>query len=77
MVAKGEGSRGGMNWELGVSRCRLLCMEGINNKVLLVVYSTMNYIQYPEINHNGKEYEKEYICITEPLCCTAEINTTL
>ena len=34
-------------------------------------------IQYPVINHNGKEYEKEYIyiCITESLCCTAEINT--
>ena len=26
------------------------------NKVLL--YSTGNYIQYPMINHNGKEYEK-------------------
>ena len=23
--------------------------------------------------HNGKEYEKEYICITESLCYTAEI----
>ena len=46
----------------------------INNKVLL--HSTGHYIQYPMINHNGKEYEKEYICITEPLCCTAEINTT-
>ena len=38
---------------------------------------------YPVINHNGKEYEKEclslyiYICITESLCCTVEINTTL
>ena len=31
----------------------------INNKVLL--YSTGNYIQYPVINHNGKEYEKEYV----------------
>ena len=43
--------------------------------------STGNYIQYPVINHNGKEYEKEcvyiYICITESLFCTAEINTTL
>ena len=29
------------------------------NKVLL--YSTGNYIQYPVINHNGKEYEKECI----------------
>ena len=37
----------------------------INNKVLL--YSTGNYIQYPVIIHNGKEYEKEgiYICVTE------------
>ena len=31
----------------------------INNKVLLC--STGNYIQYPVLNHNGKEYEKEYI----------------
>ena len=36
-----------------------------------------NYIQYPVINHNGKEYEKEYICITESFCCMAEINTML
>ena len=48
-----------------------------NNKVL--VYSTGNYIQYPVINYNGKEYDKEciYMCITESLCCSAEINTTL
>ena len=64
-----------MDWEFGVSRCRLLYIGWINNKVLL--YSTGNYIQYPVINHNGKEYEKVYICITESLCCTAEINTTL
>ena len=24
-------------------------------------YSTGNYIQYPVINHNGKECEKEYM----------------
>ena len=35
--------------------------EGINNSVLL--YSTGHAIQYPIINHNGKEY----ICITESL----------
>ena len=47
-----------------------------NNKVLL--YSTGNYIQYPVRNPNEKEYEKNvYICITESLFCTAEINTTL
>ena len=33
----------------------------INNKVLL--YSTGNYIQSPGINHNGKESEKECICV--------------
>lgn len=33
-------------------------------------------IQYPVINHNGKEYEKEwvYIYVAGPLCCTEEIN---
>lgn len=25
----------------------------------------------------GKEHEKEWVCVTESLCCTAEINTTL
>ena len=46
---------GGMEWEVGVSRCKLFYIEWINNKVLL--YSTENYIQYPLVNHNGKEYE--------------------
>ena len=68
-----------MEWEFGISRCKLLYREWISNKVLL--YSTGNYIQYPVINHNGKEFGKEciyiYICITESLCCTVEINTTL
>ena len=50
---------GGMEWEFGVSRCKLLYIGWINNEDLL--YSTGNNIQYPVINHNGKEYEKEYI----------------
>ena len=68
--------RGGKDWEFGLSRFKLVFIGWINNKVLL--YSTGNYIQYLVINSNGKEYEKEYIyiCITESLCCTAEINTT-
>ena len=82
MVAKGEGAGGGMSWEVGVSRCKLLYIEWINNKVLL--YSTENYIQYPMINHNGKEYVCMCVCIyiyiyiyiTESLCCTAEIYIT-
>ena len=47
----------GRGWEFVISRCKLLYIEWIDNKVLL--YSTGNYIQYPWINHNGKEYEKE------------------
>ena len=57
MVAKGEEDGGGMEREFGVSRCKLLHIGWINNKVLL--YSTGNYIQYPVISYNGKEYEKE------------------
>ena len=33
VVAKGEGGGGGMGWESGISRCKLLYMEWINNKV--------------------------------------------
>ena len=44
----------GMDWEYGVGRCKLLHLEWINNKVLMC--STVNYIEYPVINHTGKEY---------------------
>ena len=50
--------QGGMEWKFEVSICKLLYIEERNNSVRL--YST-GYIQYPVINHNGKEYEKEYI----------------
>ena len=46
---------GGMDWEFGISRCKLLYTGWINNKVLL--YSTGNYIHYPMMSHNGKEYK--------------------
>ena len=66
MVANGEGVGGGVEWEVGVSRYKLLYMLWINNKVLLL-YSTGNYIQYLMINHTEKEYIKKgdiyiYIC---------------
>ena len=65
-----------MGWEFGISRCKLLCREWINKRVL--VYSPGNSIQYPVINHHGKEHRKSvHICITELLYCTAEINTPL
>ena len=61
VVAKGERGGGRMGWEFGISRCKLVYTEWINNKVLL--YSTGSYIQYPVVKHNGKEYKKEYIYI--------------
>ena len=63
VIIKGERSEGGKNWKFEVSRCKLLFsyIGWINNKFLL--YTTGNCIQYPVINHNGKEYEKEYIYI--------------
>ena len=72
VVAKVEGGEEGMEWECRISRFELMYIEWIN-KVLL--YSMGNYIQYLVINHNGKEYKKEYI--TKSFCSTAEINTTL
>ena len=55
-----------------MSRCKLVHMQWINNKVLL--YSTGNYIQYPLILEKNM---KKNVCITELLilCCTAVINT--
>ena len=66
-----------MEWEVGVSRCKLSYIERIHNKVLL--YSTESYIQHSMINHDGKEYKKRiYIYMYNwLLCCTAEINTAL
>ena len=61
VVAKGDMVGGGMECEVGVSRCKLLYTEWINNKVLL--YSTENCIQYPMINHSGKEYIKTNVNI--------------
>ena len=63
MVAKEEKGGGGMDWEFGVSRWKLLCIGGINNKVLLYSTGKYWYIQYPVINHNGNEYKKKYICM--------------
>ena len=45
-----QGGVGGKDWEFGISRCKLVYIGWINNKVLL--YSPGNYIQYPVINHN-------------------------
>ena len=53
VVAKRGGEE--LDWQFGTSRCKLLLYtEWINNKVLL--YSTGNYIRYPVVKPNGKEF---------------------
>ena len=42
-----------MDQKFKISRCKLLRVKCINNKLLM--YITENYIQYSVINHNGKE----------------------
>ena len=52
MAAKGERGGSGMDGEFGVSRCKLLHLEWISNRVLL--YSAGKYIQSFGIDHDGK-----------------------
>ena len=56
-LPKEKSGWGGINQKLEISKCKFIKQK--NNKVLL--YSTKNYIQYPVINQNRKESEKEYI----------------
>ena len=74
MVAKGQGGWGrdgsGM-WDLQMQTiiCRIEKQQGptVPHRDL---YSF-------SVNHNGKEHDKEYACITESLGCPREINTAL
>ena len=45
------------------------------NKVLL--YGMGSYIQNPVINHNGKEYDKEYVCMYKWFTLLYRGNTVL
>ena len=73
-VCRGGEERGG-DWEFGVSRRKLLHLEGLSNGVL--PYSTGNYIQYLGTDHDGRKYRKRngHICVTGSLRCVVEINT--
>ena len=53
------GERWNGSLELAEANYCVLCIEWINNKVL--VYSTGNYIHYLVINHNGKQFSKKCI----------------
>ena len=61
MVSKGKWGEGENGRGVGVGRCKWLHLEWINNKVLL--YSTGNYIQSPEINHNEKNTCKKCLYV--------------
>ena len=62
-LPKRSGCGGVLDWEFGISRCKLLYIEWINNKLLL--YSIGHYIQYSVINENEKE--PIYLSVTESL----------
>ena len=73
VVAKGKGGESAIDWEFEISRCKLLHLEWIDNKVLL--YSTGSYSRSPGRDHDRKLYmhffKRMYICMTESLCYTA------
>ena len=50
-LPRGRGGSG-MDWELGVSRCKLLHLEWISNEALL--YSTGENIQSLEVELDGR-----------------------
>ena len=68
----GGGGRG-MGWEFGVSRCKLLHLEWINNKAL--IYSTGSDI-HNGINNNGNEFffKKECIYVDNQVTFLDNIN---
>ena len=60
------GCQGGGGWgrdRLGVwdQQMQTIIYRTDKQQGPILLYSTGNYIQYPVINHNGKEYEKESI----------------
>ena len=46
----------GMDWEFGVSRCKLLPLEWVSNEILL--YSTGKYIQSLVMEYDGGNMKK-------------------
>ena len=60
-----QGGRGGrgMDWELGVHRCKILYLEWISNVILL--YDTGKYIYSLVMEHDGGKHEKKntYVCV--------------
>lgn len=57
MLDSREGRIGGKDWEVGISRCKLLCAEWINSKVLLAGTGTCSVsCDKPQMEKNIEEY---------------------
>ena len=76
MVAKREVAGGSWGGRLGLGDASFYIQKGSTAKSYCIAE---DYTQYPMTNHNGKQciQNNACICITEPLCSTAEINTIL
>ena len=59
-----------MGLEVWNQRMQNIIYINIMDKQQVLLYSTGNYIQHLVMNHNGKEYEKEYIyvCVCIHIC---------
>ena len=70
---------GGMDWGFGIGIHTRWYIEWLATGILL--YSTENSTQYFVIIYVGKESERQWmdVCtyVTESLCCTEEMITTL
>ena len=66
------GGLGDRGVEFGVSRCKLLYTEWITRFYCTAQKTAFNI---PLQTTMEKNIKKRIICITESLCCTAEINT--
>ena len=69
-ICQGGREGSGMDWEFGMSRCKILHLEWISSETLL--YSTRNYIQSVAMEQDEGWCEKKNVYITVSLCCTAE-----
>ena len=65
-----------MDWEFGVSRCKLLHIRMDKQQGSMVQHRKL--YQYSVTNHSGKEYEKDCIYINNQITlAVAENSTTL
>ena len=75
VLAKREKGSEGVDGAFGVCRCNLLYRGQINNMVLLYIPQGTFWLKLSWKRVKNKK--NVYMCLTESLCYTAEIGTTL